>query len=181
MIISLTGFMGCGKSSIGKVLSKLLGCTLIDSDDWIEQREGRKIKEIFATDGEAHFRKLEVNAIKELVPVNADSQRKGSIDLILSLGGGTVTTPEAAEIIHGHTLCIYLKASTETLVDNLTEYPGDRPMLGAVESRETLRRRIEELMTKRAAIYESTASMILDIDGKDYEQVAEEIKERIKL
>lgn len=93
MIISLTGFMGCGKSSIGKVLSKLLGCTLIDSDDWIEQREGRKIKEIFATDGEAHFRKLEVNAIKELVPVNADSQRKGSIDLILSLGGGTVTTP----------------------------------------------------------------------------------------
>ena len=113
--------MGCGKSSIGKVLSKLLGCTLIDSDDWIEQREGRKIKEIFATDGEAHFRKLEVNAIKELVSVNADSQRKGSIDLILSLGGGTVTTPEAAEIIHGHTLCIYLKASTETLVDNLTE------------------------------------------------------------
>ena len=53
-------------------------------------------------------------------------------------------------------------------------------MLGAVESRETLRRRIEELMARRAAIYESTASMILDIDGKNYEQVAEEIKERIK-
>lgn len=175
MIISLTGFMGCGKSSIGRELSKLLGCKLIDLDEWIETTEGRTIKEIFSTNGERNFRELEVKALRELLPDNTITTEGKSIDMILSLGGGTVTTPEAAKLVHERTLCIYLKASIETLVENLTLSPGDRPMLGEIDNRETLKKRIEELMSRRASIYESTATKIIDIDGKSFIEAAHDV------
>ncbi|MGM9742659.1 MAG: shikimate kinase [Candidatus Cryptobacteroides sp.] len=175
MTISLTGFMGCGKSSIGRLFCERTGSRFIDLDDWIEDRQERKIKDIFAEDGEPEFRRMEVSALKEILE-NGESQPETEGFTVLSLGGGTLTTPEAVSIVCSNTFCIYLRACTDTLVENLYTYPGERPMLGDSQTdRNALRRKIESLMSVRSSIYESTAHAIIDIDGKDYNSVADEI------
>ena len=67
MIISLTGFMGCGKSSVGRKLSTLLSCSYVDLDSYIEETAGRTVPEIFASDGEAVFRKMELEALGTVI------------------------------------------------------------------------------------------------------------------
>lgn len=167
MIISLTGFMGCGKSSIGKILSEKLGFRFIDLDIWTEEHEGRSVRRIFAENGEAGFRRIETAALGEVI------EEEG--DIVLALGGGTLTSAAAAAMVHERTKCIYLKAGIDTLVFNLTNWPGDRPMLDGNPDSETLRQRIETLMSQRESTYERTAHIILDIDGKDYGTVSDEI------
>lgn len=172
MIISLTGFMGCGKSSIGKLFCRISHCDFIDLDDMIENRRGQSVKEIFAEGGETLFRSLELETLKIVL----DSYGNGTVKTVLSLGGGTLTTPEAAAIIGEKTVCIYLRATTDTLVDNLYKYPGERPMLGDSQSdKDSLRAKIEEMMSRRSAIYEEAADWTIDIDGKSYPDVAREI------
>lgn len=167
MIISLTGFMGCGKSCIGKILSEKLGFKFIDLDTWIEEHEGRSVRRIFAENGEAGFRRIETAALGEVI------EKEG--DMVLALGGGTLTSATAATMVHERTECVYLKAGIDTLVFNLTNWPGDRPMLDGNPDSETLRRRIGELMSQRESTYGRTAHIILDIDGKDYDTVSDEI------
>lgn len=171
MIISLTGFMGCGKSCIGKQLSQRLGRTQIDLDDWIEKHEGKNVRQIFVEKGEAGFRATELDALKAVL--------EESDNIILSLGGGTVTNPDAAKLIRERTFCIYLKAGLDTLTYNLEHWPGDRPMIGSHPDRETLQKRILELMDSRKTIYESCAHLTVNIDKKQYPDVAEEIAAHI--
>jgi len=92
-------------------------------------------------------------------------------EMILALGGGTVMTRECAEIVQNGTLCIYLKASVETLVSHLERETANRPMLLG----ESLRDRISGLMERRSATYESTAHIIIDTDGKTIDEIAETI------
>lgn len=167
MIISLTGFMGCGKSCVGKILSEKLGFKFIDLDTWIEEHEGRSVRRIFSENGEAGFRRIETTALGEVI------EEEG--DMVLALGGGTLTSASAATMVHEQTECVYLKAGIDTLVFNLTNWPGDRPMLDGNPDSETLRRRIGELMSQRESTYGRTAHIILDIDGKDYDTVSDEI------
>lgn len=169
MVISLIGFMGCGKSCIGKELGEQLGYNVIDLDSWIEASQQRSVREIFTEEGEKRFREIETLALTKVLDEN------GERNLVLSPGGGLVTTPEAARILRDRTTCVYLKARTDTLVYNLWNWPGDRPILGDRPDKETLRRRIEELMAVRAALYERTAQIIIDIDNKEYPDVASEI------
>lgn len=172
MIISLNGFMGCGKSSVGRKLSELLSCAFIDLDSAIEEAAGRKIPEIFATDGETAFRKMELETLRNVL------SNQPQADLILSLGGGTVMTPECAEAVNDQTLCIYLRASADTLATHLEGEAEGRPMLQcgtASPDAEALRHRIEELMSIRSATYEKTAHIIIDTDGKEINHIAEEI------
>ena len=103
MMISLTGFMGCGKSSVGRKLSALLSCPYADLDSIIEESQGRSVPEIFASDGEAGFRRLEYKLLDEYLSLPVSG--------VLSLGGGTVMSPECAGIVHTKTTCIYLRAS----------------------------------------------------------------------
>ena len=91
--------------------------------------------------------------------------------MVLALGGGTVMTRECAEIVQNGTLCIYLKASVETLVSHLEGEAANRPMLLG----ESLRDRISGLMERRSATYESTAHIIIDTDGKTIDEIAETI------
>lgn len=171
MIISLTGFMGCGKSCIGRELQKITGWALIDLDQLIETQQGRSIRQIFSEHGEAEFRRIEAEALSQVLKEHADEE----LPMILSLGGGALTTPESASLIHEKTLCIYLKAGMETLVYNLTNWPGDRPILGEHPDEDALRRRITELMNNRASVYEQTSHISIGLDGKSYSSVAEEI------
>ena len=155
--------MGCGKSSVGRELSKLLCCPFMDLDSVIEERAGRSIPEIFSTNGEAAFRRMELEVLKDIaVPDFSGSdnqddasrslkentsshdsspsldsiqaskllQKEGDRDVaVLALGGGAVMTKECAEMVHEKTLCIYLRASVETLLSHLADEADGRPML----------------------------------------------------
>ena len=132
--------MGCGKSSVGRKLSELLCCPFMDLDDAIVESAGRSIPEIFATEGEPAFRQMELEALKEMVPLPYNrhtSMEALSPTLILALGGGTVMTPECAEIVREETCCVYLKASIETLMEHLAGEADGRPMLTNASSAET--------------------------------------------
>ena len=126
--ISLIGFMGCGKSSVGKELASLLPeCRLIDLDTYIEEKQGKNIPEIFNEYGEAAFRRMEREALEEIF---SDKSRPRAI---LSLGGGTVTSEQCRQLIRQHTDCFYLRATTDTLLDNLEGNSDGRPMLNPVQ------------------------------------------------
>ena len=165
MIISITGFMGCGKSSVGKRLSELLCCRFMDLDEVIVGRAGRSIPEIFAEDGEGEFRRMEKEALKSILVTEGPT-------LVLALGGGAVMQEECEEKVHSETLCIYLRASVETLVERLTGEADGRPLLKT----SALRTRILELMAARSETYERVAHIIIDTDGKSIDEVAEEIE-----
>ena len=94
---------------------------------------------------------------------------------IISLGGGTVMTKECAEIVRERTVCVYLRASVETLAEHLEGESEGRPMLAG-----NLRDRISELMSLRTATYEKTAHIIIDTDGKSIDEAAESIKSALK-
>ena len=179
--------MGCGKSSVGRKLSELLCCRFMDLDDCIVEKAGCSIPEIFAQQGEPAFRKLEQETLKGIIS-NTDEDKT-----ILALGGGAVMTEGSEKIVHEGTLCIYLKASVDTLLEHLSGETAGRPMLNqqtivtncspSVMSSEvetsSLRTRILELMARRASTYERTAHLIIDIDGKDIDDVAAEITTKI--
>ncbi len=188
--------MGCGKSSVGRKLSELLCCPFIDLDEEIEAWAGKSIPEIFAEEGEAGFRAIEAERLGSILSAEQrclgrslrsphalqteSSETTQSIDndvpfekaeMVLALGGGTVMARECAEIVHNGTICIYLKASVETLVSHLEGETANRPMLKG----ESLKDRISELMEWRSATYESTAHFIIDIDGKTIDEITETI------
>ena len=120
--------MGCGKSSVGKILATLLPeCRLIDLDTYIEEKQGKNIPEIFNEYGEAAFRRMEREALEEIF---RDPDRPRAI---LSLGGGTVTSEQCRQLIRQHTDCFYLRATTDTLLDNLEGHSDGRPMLNPVQ------------------------------------------------
>lgn len=170
MIISLTGFMGSGKSSIGRQLSKLLCCHYMDLDEVIEEKAGKTIKDIFDTEGEAAFRRMELQILHKIL--DDDCLMRDKENLILSLGGGTVMTPECGTLIHDKTSCIYLRATVDTLVRNLENEISGRPMLNGSDD---IRLRIETLLAQRAEIYESVAHFHIDTDGKTTESITKEI------
>jgi shikimate kinase len=153
----------------------------MDLDEVIEQQSGRTIPEIFATDGEAAFRQMELAALQNIVhtamPILYPT-------LILSLGGGTVMTPECAALVQENTMCIYLRTSVDTLVARLADEAAGRPLLsagnvipnGAEESTSHamhLRSRIESLMSSRASVYERTADIVIDTDNNTIDSVAQ--------
>ena len=201
--------MGCGKSSVGRRLSELLCCPFMDLDDIIEERAGRRIPEIFASEGEAGFRRMEAEVLAHCIEMNAARNdaplapshiraagpspyagvrkcqlrshplpleactisSEGKTRGVLALGGGAVMTPSCAELVHEKTVCIYLRASVETLLDHLSGEADGRPMLEGG----SLRSRIEELMALRSSTYEKTAHIIIDTDGKSIDSICQEI------
>jgi shikimate kinase len=96
--------------------------------------------------------------------------------MVIALGGGTVMTPECSEIVKERSVCIYLKASIDTLVRHLETEASGRPMLQG----DSLRSRIEELMNLRSKAYETIAHITIETDGKSIDAIAEEIVNRLK-
>ena len=189
MIISLTGFMGCGKSSVGRQLSTLQPATyperafqFVDLDDRIVQRAGMTVPAIFASHGEEHFRLLEHICLQQVTesflrhPKTPDGRENC---LILALGGGTVLNPACFKRVHEKTSCIYLRASVDTLLGHLGTAAAERPMLragmtGSFDTA-TLRARITSLLAERSERYESVSRHIVDTDGKTPDRIAREI------
>lgn len=170
MILALTGFMGCGKSSVGRLVASRLGCAFTDLDEAVEAAQGRSVARIFAEDGEAAFRTAELEALKDILSTSAPGTT------VLALGGGTLTTPEARQLVAERAKCIYLRATIDTLTQNLMLVGTEsRPMLKGADGEASLRRRIEALMAERSSIYEEAADVIIDIDGLSTSEIADKI------
>ena len=166
MLITLTGFMGSGKTTVGEVLADFLGCPFYDLDALVVKKAGRSIPEIFADGGEAAFRTLEAKVLRQAVEKYAESTA------ILSLGGGTLGTPASARLVAEKTTCIYLWASVDTLAARLAPEAAGRPLLRGAPD---LRERIAALLAGREDVYASTAHVTVDTDGLSPEQIADEI------
>lgn len=164
--------MGSGKSTVGKELQAILdGYELVDLDEYIERKAGRSIADIFEEGGEKMFRDMEAKAVEEILSGDGPDR-----NMILSLGGGTLTSPRVAKAIKDRTLNIYLRATLDTLVENLTGAASGRPMLKGSD----LRTRVGELMDARGQVYEDTARHIVDTDGKGCDEVARKIAELVR-
>ena len=160
MMITLTGFMGSGKTTVGKVLADFLGCPFMDLDDLVVKKAGKSIPDIFAQDGEPAFRQLEARLLRQTVEKYAENTA------VLALGGGAVTTPASAALLHEKTVCIYLRASLDTLLQRLAGETAGRPLAD-----EAMAARLAE----REPLYEETAHVIVDTDGLAPDEVADEI------
>ena len=137
--IVLCGFMGSGKTTIGRKLARVTGLDFVDADQYLEEKEGKKISEIFAEKGEAYFRDRETAYIREL------SQRDG---IVLSLGGGAVLRPENVSAVKQTGLLIHLDTPFYRILKNLS-YSNNRPLLDRPDKQAETRR----LYNARKAIY----------------------------
>ncbi len=174
MIISLVGVRGCGKSTIGSILSKQLFCKHIDLDNYIEKsRDGESISQLFATEGEARFREYEEGALRELLENNREKV------LVISLGGGTLISPSNRALIAQHTYPIYLRCKVDTLHYRLSKNYRNRPLLEDLSS-EQFRERIVNLLHEREEGYQAVASLTLDIDNLSIREIVEQIMDSFR-
>lgn len=159
----LIGFMGVGKSYVGRTLSELLSLPLLDSDREIEKEEGMTIPEIFESRGEEAFRDMETVLLERL---------KKASPVILSCGGGMVLREENRRLMKesGKTIC--LTASPETIYERV-RFSTNRPLLKGRMNPEA----IGELMEERRERYERAADFTLSTDGKSGSEIAEEIQQ----
>ena len=144
----LFGFMGCGKSTIGNLLSKKTGMSFIDLDSYIEQKENKTVAEIFAASGEDYFRQLERDASKEL------SQKKS---LVIATGGGTLTFQENVDAFKTSGKIVLLDVPVEVVSERLQ---GDttRPLLNRPDKEKAMR----ELYEKRMPLYQNAADVVVN-------------------
>ncbi len=165
MIITLCGFMGSGKSTLGRGLAAACNCRFIDLDNYIEDKWAMSVSSIFAKNGEDWFRNEERVALEEIVAEYNYLNSKEPYTLVLALGGGTVTYAPSAEVVQNNTHCVYLQCSKEMLLARLLKNNSRRPLL-AGKSEAELSASIDELMSKRASIYESCARWIYNTGEK---------------
>ena len=175
-MITLTGFMGSGKTTVGKVLADFLGCPFMDLDDLIVKKAGKSIPEIFAQDGEPAFRQLEARLLRQTVEKYTENT------VVLALGGGAVTAPASASLLHEKTVCIYLRATLETLQARLEGETAGRPLLNEIPGQAGNdvmpgpdRASVADRLAAREPLYEETAHVVIDTDGLTPEEVADEI------
>ena len=161
----LIGLPGSGKSTIGRRLAKAVGCGLLDTDAVIEERTGRTIADIFATDGEPGFRRIEEEVIREALDTH---------DGILSLGGGAVTTEGVREALSGHTV-VYLEISAAEGVRR-TSGSTVRPLLAGPDKAEKYR----ELMTDRIPLYRRVATIRVNTNRRNPGAVVRYIASRLE-
>ena len=165
--IILIGFMGSGKSSVGRYMEESEGFALIDTDEYIEKQQNDSISNIFANKGEEYFRNLETECIKELIALNTDMT-------VISVGGGLPMRGENQKLLKELGKIVYLRATVDTLVSRLM---GDttRPLLKGGD----LRQKITELFEKREATYEGIADIVIDTDNYSPKEIYNIIKERL--
>ena len=168
MNLILCGMMGAGKTTIGIKIAELTGRRWYDTDGLIVDKHG-KISDIFEYYGEAHFRKLETDLVKELSKQD---------NLVISTGGGLVLKNENNELLKQNGKIIFLRATLDTLSVRL-QVDKDRPLLHTAA--ENIQDRLAKLMKERAPVYEHVADYIVEVDNKTPEEIAKEIISLVKM
>jgi len=156
----LVGFMGSGKSSVGRILSSLTGFALVDTDTLVVQEAGQSIASIFKHHGEEHFRALETKAIESLI---------GRIGLIVATGGGAITVAENRKLIAQIGPVVWLDASPEHLYQRVKH--SKRPLLQTADPQKT----VEELYRAREPLYREASTVRIDSTKLTHRQTAEAV------
>lgn len=166
--VFLVGFMGAGKTSVGRALGAKLGWPFEDLDDRIQEREGRSIEEIFRESGEAAFRQVEHLALRELLSGPAESQR------VVALGGGAFAQEENAALLRSQGLpVVFLDAPVQELFRRCTEQRLERPLARDPGA-------FAKLYETRRALY-LAAGRRIETTGKSIEAVATEVAQHLGL
>jgi shikimate kinase len=160
--VFLVGFMGAGKTSVGRALNRRLGLPFEDLDDRIRRREGKSIERIFQESGEREFRKAETAALRELLGELGSSFR------VVALGGGAFVQPDNAALIEGAQVrSVFLDAPVEELLRRCEDEGTERPLWQGPEQ-------FRELYEKRRRSY-MKADARIETGGKDVDTVAAEV------
>ncbi|MCH7689869.1 MAG: shikimate kinase [candidate division Zixibacteria bacterium] len=174
--IFLIGFSGSGKSTVGKLLAKKLNCSFVDIDKHIESKSRKTILNIFKTDGEKAFRKLESAAIKNLFAETAKAKPK-----VIALGGGAFENRATRQLISENGISVWLRCSISELYERLRKH-SDRPKL--TDKKNTLSARrpketIQKLLLERKDNY-ARADLRVTSSGKTANRVALEIISKLR-
>jgi shikimate kinase len=169
----LVGFMGAGKSSVGRTLGQRLNWVFEDLDDRIERRAGRRIAEIFRDSGEEVFRQAEHQALQEVL-----QELRGGVTRIVALGGGAFVQEKNARLLASEgATTLFLDASFEELWERCcrqaSELGTERPLLRSKDQ-------FRELHKQRSKQY-STASLRVETSGRPVEAIADEIVKKLRL
>jgi len=165
--IALTGFMGTGKTAVGKALAERSGKEFIELDSLIEQKAGKAIPEIFQQDGEITFRELEIEVTKEV------SQRR---NVVIACGGGVVLNKINIDRLKKECLVVYLTASPRVILKRTSGDKSERPLLKAADKALTIR----ELLKFRKPFYERAADIKINTSKLDINSVVEQIISKVK-
>lgn len=160
--IILIGYMGCGKSTLGKKLSFRERIALLDTDKMIEQRKKKTVSEIFASDGEESFRRMETECLKEIL--------RYTERYVIAVGGGLPLKEQNQRLLKKLGTVLYLRAEADTIYGRLKN-DTTRPLLQGENPQE----KIKVMLENRGPVYEAVADAVIDVDGKSYEVIIEEI------
>jgi shikimate kinase len=164
--IILIGFMGVGKTEVGKLLAKKLGYTYIDTDSKIEAAQKRTINEIFASDGEGYFRDMETDFLKSI-----QNMKKH----VISTGGGMILRPENIKLMERLGTVVLLWADPQTVYDRVKN-AGNRPLLNVPDPMA----KIDEILAFRTPIYKGAAELEIDTSKLSVEDACTKILEYVK-
>lgn len=162
--VVLIGFMGCGKSSVGRRLAFLTGHRFVDTDELVAQAENKSIPEIFAEGGEDGFRAIEERVIADLI---------GVAGIVLATGGGAVLRESNRAAMKKIGTVAWLDADPDALFERASRSQR-RPLLQTENPRKTF----DELLASRRTIYEGVADFRLDSTGLAHDEVAQSILEQ---
>jgi shikimate kinase len=164
--VALIGFMGTGKTAVGRLLAKKLGRKFIELDSVIEKRAGKSIPEIFVEDGEIVFRELEIEATKEV----ARTKRT-----VIACGGGVILNRINIDRLKEGAVIVHLTALPSVILKRTLKEAGKRPLLEVENPLATIR----ELLKFRKPLYERAADTTINTARLDINAVAEQIIDRL--
>lgn len=162
--IILIGFMGAGKTTVGKFLARDSGMRFLDTDDQIVSWQKMSIPDIFSAYGEEYFRNLETELLRNM--------QDNTKHAVISVGGGMPVREENRVLLRKLGCVVYLSASKETILSRVGR-DGSRPMLNG----EDLEKRVEQLMRDREALYRQAAHVEVKTDGRSVYQVEQIIRQ----
>jgi len=165
--IALIGFMGVGKTAVGKVLAEKLGRSFVELDSLIEQKAGKSIPDIFQQDGETVFRELEIEVTKEV--------SKGR-NLVIACGGGIVLNKINIDRLKQQSMLVYLTASPKVILKRVSSEAGERPLIKLASRALNVR----ELLGFRKPFYERAADITINTSKLDINSIVERIIEKLK-
>ncbi|MEK7286840.1 MAG: shikimate kinase [Nitrospirota bacterium] len=164
--VVLIGFMGTGKSAVGRRLAKAVSFRFVDTDQIIEKRVGKKIADLFLEEGEGRFREVEMEVVREVMSGQG---------VVVSTGGGAVIRQENRDLFSQNGTVVYLTARPDIILDRAGRRPQQRPLLQGDDPMSTIKRLIDE----REPFYRQTAQFSVDTSDLSIEVAVSKIKEMV--